>query len=94
MSPAPSIETRQAEADDATAIAIVLADAFAQYLHLYTPEGYTATAIRPEEVVSRIEEGPVWVSISGPLRLCSESFPTELTAETQSAQEGALRISN
>jgi hypothetical protein len=65
VSSAPTIEIRLAEAADASAIASLLAAAFAEYLPLYTPEGYAATAIRPEEIVSRIGEGPVWVSISG-----------------------------
>jgi N-acetylglutamate synthase-like GNAT family acetyltransferase len=58
-----NIEIRLAESKDAPAIASLLTAAFAEYLALYTPEGYAATAITPEEIVSRIEEGPVWVSI-------------------------------
>lgn len=64
MSSNPSIEIRLAEASDAPAIASLLAAAFAEYQSLYTPDGYAATAITPEEIVSRIEEGRVWVSIS------------------------------
>jgi putative acetyltransferase len=67
LSSTPSIEIRLAESDDAPAIAFLLAEAFAEYLPLYTPEGYAATAISREEIVRRIEEGPVWVSISGGL---------------------------
>ena len=61
----PSIEIRLAKCDDAPAIASLLAEAFAEYLPLYTPEGYAATAITREEVLGRIEEGPVWVAHSG-----------------------------
>jgi len=67
LSSTPSIEIRLAESDDAPAIALLLAAAFAEYLPLYTRKGYAATAIRPEEIVRRIEEGPVWVSIIGGL---------------------------
>jgi GNAT superfamily N-acetyltransferase len=67
VSSSSSIEIRLAESNDAPAIAALLAAAFAEYLPLYTPEGYAATAIKPDEIVSRIEEGPVWVSISGGL---------------------------
>ena len=67
MSSTSSIEIRPAESNDAPAIAFLLAEAFAEYVSLYTPEGYAATAIRPEEMVRRIEDGPVWVSISGGL---------------------------
>jgi GNAT superfamily N-acetyltransferase len=64
VSSTPSIEIRLAAADDAAAIASLLAAAFAEYLPLYTPEGYAATAITSEEVVGRIDEGPVWVALS------------------------------
>ena len=64
MSSSPSINIRLADSTDAPAIASLLAAAFAEYLHLYTPAGYAATAISPEDIVRRIEEGPVWVSIS------------------------------
>jgi GNAT superfamily N-acetyltransferase len=62
-----NIEIRAADLVDAPAIASLLAIAFKEYLPLYTPEGYAATAIRPEEIAGRIEEGAVWVSISGGL---------------------------
>lgn len=64
-----SIEIRLSESDDAPAIASLLAEAFVEYLPLYTPEGYAATAISIEEVVRRIEEGPVWVALNGELIL-------------------------
>jgi ribosomal protein S18 acetylase RimI-like enzyme len=64
-----SIEIRRAEASDAPAIAFLLAEAFAEYRSLYTSNGYAATAINREEVVRRIEEGPVWVALSGELIL-------------------------
>ena len=67
MSSSPSINIRLADPADASAIASLLAAAFAEYLPLYTPEGYAATAISPEDIVRRIEEGPVWVSISDEL---------------------------
>ena len=69
MSSTPSIEIRLAESDDAAAIAFLLAEAFAEYRSLYTPDGYAATAISRAEVVRRIEEGPVWVALSGELIL-------------------------
>ena len=69
MSSTPSIEIRLAESEDAAAIAFLLAEAFAEYLPLYTAEGYAATAIGREEVVRRIEEGPVWLALGGELIL-------------------------
>ena len=65
MNSTSNIEIHAAEVADAPVIASLLAAAFAEYLPLYTLEGYAATVIRPEEIVSRIEEGPVWVSIGG-----------------------------
>ena len=67
LSPNPSIEIRLAEARDAAAIAFLLAAAFAEYQSLYTPDGYAATAITGDKVLGRIEEGPVWVALSGEL---------------------------
>lgn len=58
-----SIEVRLAGAPDAPAIAFLLAESFAEYRPLYTPEGYAATSITPEQVANRIEEGPVWVAV-------------------------------
>ena len=54
---------RLAGATDAPAIALLLAAAFAEYRLLYTPAGFSATAITPDEVVTRIEQGPVWIAI-------------------------------
>lgn len=69
MSSTPTIEIRLADADDAPAIAFLLAEAFAEYRSLYTPNGFAATSITREEVVRRIEEGPTWVALSGELIL-------------------------
>ena len=74
LSSAPTIEIRLADSADAPAIASLLAAAFAEYVPLYTSEGYAATVIRPEEIVSRIEEGPVWVSIDDGMIVGTVSF--------------------
>lgn len=58
-----NLEIRVAQLTDAPAIASLLAAAFSEYLPLYTPEGYAATTIAPEDIVRRLEEGPIWVSI-------------------------------
>lgn len=52
---------RLAEAEDCEAIASLLLRAFSEYRHLYTSEGFAATAIASEEVLSRMREGPVFV---------------------------------
>jgi GNAT superfamily N-acetyltransferase len=64
LSSTSNIEIRLAGSGDAAAIAALLAQAFAEYEPLYTPDGYAATAITRERVISRIEEGPVWVAFS------------------------------
>jgi N-acetylglutamate synthase-like GNAT family acetyltransferase len=58
---------RLAGDDDALAIASLLSESFVEYRPLYTPDGYAATAITRKEVVSRIEEGPVWVAVQDQL---------------------------
>lgn len=61
------LEIRFAEPGDAAAICALLADAFSEYRHLYTSEGYAATAINIEQVRDRIREGPMWVALSDEL---------------------------
>ena len=43
----------------------MLFESFAEYESLYTPEGFSATAITAEEIANRIAEGPVWVALLG-----------------------------
>lgn len=52
---------RLAGADDAPRISQVLFDAFVEYESLYTQEGFAATAINDEKVLTRMAEGPMWV---------------------------------
>jgi N-acetylglutamate synthase-like GNAT family acetyltransferase len=54
---------RLAKAEDAEAIASVMFRAFTEYRDLYTPEGFAATAIPDEEVLSRMRQGPVLVAL-------------------------------
>jgi ribosomal protein S18 acetylase RimI-like enzyme len=57
-----NIEIRRAVADDAAAIAAVLLESFAEYRKLYTVAGFAATTPTREQVVDRINEGPVWLA--------------------------------
>jgi len=43
----------------------VLFESFTEYQSLYTPDGFAATAITPEQIANRIAEGPVWVALFG-----------------------------
>ena len=58
-----SCQLRLANSGDADAIASVMLRAFSEYRDLYTAEGFAATAITSEEVVSRMREGPVFVAV-------------------------------
>jgi len=58
-----SIEVRLAQHEDAEAIASVLYDSFIEFRHLYTAGGFAATALAAEQIVLRINEGPVWVAL-------------------------------
>jgi GNAT superfamily N-acetyltransferase len=49
--------------EDAAAIASILYQSFAEFRPQYTPGGFAATAIGPEEVMIRLSEGPVWVAL-------------------------------
>lgn len=57
------IELRMAVAADAPSIAAVLTEAFVEYKHLYTDEGYAATTPAGEQILNRMSEGPVWVAL-------------------------------
>jgi|SRR5579872_1676799 putative acetyltransferase len=56
-------DIRRAGPADAAAIAEVLRAAFSEYKALYTEGGFAATVLTPDEVIQRMSEGPVWVSL-------------------------------
>ena len=53
---------RRATDKDATAIAAVLVDAFAEVDRFYTRAGQTATTPTAEQIRERLAEGPTWVA--------------------------------
>lgn len=57
------VQIRKAIADDSSAIAAVLLDAFAEYESLYTPEAFAATTPVAEQILVRLAEGPIWVAL-------------------------------
>ena len=61
--PRPTIEIREAIADDAAKISAVLDESFREYRALYTDEGFAATALPREGVRRRMQEGPVWIAL-------------------------------
>jgi len=65
MGIAPTVGARRAVPEDARTIALVLKHAFCEYESLYTRKGYEATTPKATEIVTRIQEGPVWVAACG-----------------------------
>jgi GNAT superfamily N-acetyltransferase len=53
---------RRAVLNDAEVVARILYDSFVEYRHLYTDDGFAATALRPEQIRIRIWEGPLWLA--------------------------------
>jgi N-acetylglutamate synthase-like GNAT family acetyltransferase len=60
---ATSIQIRKASEADATSIASILRQAFAEFEPLYTKRGYAATVLGTDAILTRMKEGPVWISI-------------------------------
>jgi GNAT superfamily N-acetyltransferase len=58
-----SPEIRLAETGDAAAISRVLFEAFVEFKRLYTEGGFAATALGAEQILIRMQEGPVWVAV-------------------------------
>jgi len=62
-----SVHLRQAQSEDAAAIASVLLAAFEEYRPLYTEGGFAATTPAADEIMERLQEGPVLVALHGDL---------------------------
>jgi GNAT superfamily N-acetyltransferase len=60
-----NIRIRFARDTDAEAISSLLCDSFVEYRSLYNPESFAATAIPPNQIASRISEGPLWIAVAG-----------------------------
>jgi GNAT superfamily N-acetyltransferase len=61
MHRSPAIQIRQAAPVDAPAIAKVLYESFVEYEALYTPQGFAATTLDADQILTRLREGPVWL---------------------------------
>lgn len=57
------VQIRTAVPADALQVASVLLESFAEYEHLYSPEGFAATTPASASVLKRMKEGPVWVAL-------------------------------
>jgi GNAT superfamily N-acetyltransferase len=58
------LQIRRAQLEDAAVISSVLHEAFAEFQSLYSEHGFAITTPKPERVMIRIWEGPVWVAVS------------------------------
>ena len=54
---------RMAVPNDASRIASVLSEAFAEYQSFYTPEAFAATTPTSDQILSRLDEGPARVAV-------------------------------
>ena len=87
-----SIQIRIAGADDAVSIASVLSESFAEYKTSYTPEGFAATTPSADEIQNRVNEGPVWVALSGDVIIGTVSVVAQGEALTSGAWPSGLRL--
>jgi GNAT superfamily N-acetyltransferase len=62
---AAPIQIRLVVPSDAPAISKVLHDSFLEFESLYTPQAFKATTPDPRDVFMRMQEGPLWIAISG-----------------------------
>jgi ribosomal protein S18 acetylase RimI-like enzyme len=58
-----NVEIRRGVANDAAAIASILLRSFTEYQSLYTPAGFAATTPTSEQILERMQEGPLWVAL-------------------------------
>jgi len=57
------VEIRRASPQDASAISELLHEAFVEFKALYSDGGFAATTPNAEQVLPRMQEGPVWVAL-------------------------------
>jgi putative acetyltransferase len=57
-----NLKIRMAVSEDAGAIATVLLESFEEYRSLYTGDGFAATTPHREQILNRMNEGPMWVA--------------------------------
>ena len=57
-----SARFRMATPEDAPIVSDILRQSFAEYQALYTAEGFAATTPEPAQILTRMQEGPIWVA--------------------------------
>jgi GNAT superfamily N-acetyltransferase len=59
------LKIRRAISEDSAAISKLLYECFAEFAPLYTPQGFAATTPAAEQVMTRMNEGPLWIAVLG-----------------------------
>ena len=57
-----SIIIRLATPDDLASLASVIHDSFVEYRSSYTDEGFAATTPTSDQLLHRLDEGPIWIA--------------------------------
>jgi GNAT superfamily N-acetyltransferase len=57
------VKIRLAKTEDAPLIESLLIQSFAEFESFYTPEAFQATAVKSNEIIERMKEGPVWAAV-------------------------------
>jgi diamine N-acetyltransferase len=57
------VQIRLAVPGDSSDVASLMRRSFIEYEDQYTPEGFAATVLRPDQVQARMKEGPMWVAL-------------------------------
>lgn len=70
------IQIRLADARAASAVSRVLYESFIEFKPLYTAEGFAATTPAEQQVLIRMQEGPVWVAFRPGVPAGSEAVGT------------------
>jgi ribosomal protein S18 acetylase RimI-like enzyme len=86
------VQIRRAEPADAHGIAATLREAFLPFEPLYTPAGFLATVLTPEQLVARWSEGPIWVAADHAAVVGTVSAvprPDELYVRSMAVRPGA-----
>ncbi len=64
MQAATPLKIRRAQSDDAPVISQLLHESFVEFKALYTDGGFAATAPGADQILIRLQEGPVWLALS------------------------------
>jgi len=59
------LHIRTAKRNEAEVVSSILYEAFIDFKPLYTHEAFNATAITPQQILNRMDEGPVLLAIRG-----------------------------